>query len=391
MPPSRLSLLVPALIILVSFGAMASNQYHTLLMEHHHHFSAALIGHAVMIGAATQIFIPWMVLYASRWVPRPDFILRGVYLGLAFFLILYPMATSPITAMLTYWGSVISLNIAATLQTTLLLAVTRPHGDHWVLVLRSAGTLGYAMSSLLCSTLSERIGYTNLYWIFGSLALFAFLGSIQAGHYIPTESRKIDFRGVFIRLREKNTLTLVLALALANIAVFGATAVISNFIYNEIGGSPRQVGIAWSIATFTEFPLIWLTIPILKRYGLKVTLLTGVVSSTLRMGLIWLCTDIHWLYAIQIFHGLFFGTTLSMVGIFYARQYGPAAVHGLQLVGQSIYGGLASAIGGQLTGMIWSHFGLRSVYLVAFVLLLGALGALVFLFREPTPNTTAPS
>jgi len=385
MPAQRLTLLVPALIILMSFGAMASNQYHTLLLEHHHHFSAAQIGFTVMIGAASQILLPWAVLYASRWVPRPDFILRSAYLGLALFLVLYPLASTPATAMATYWGSVVSLNIAATLQTTMILAVARPHGEHWVLALRSAGTFGYALFSLLCSTLSERIGYTNLYWIFGAAAIVALLASLRAGHFIPAESRTVDFRGVLARLRERNTLVLVLAIALANLAVFGGTAIISNFIYNELGGTPRQVGIAWTIATFTEFPLIWLTIPVLKRFGLKATLLTGVVSSTLRMGLVWLCTDIHWFYLIQMFHGLFFGTTLSTVGLYYARQYGPAAVHGLQLAGQSIYGGLASALGGQLAGMVWSHYGLRTVYLVDFVLLGIALLILLLFFKEPSP------
>lgn len=361
---------------------MASNQYHTLLMEHHHHFTAAQIGHAVMLGAATQIILPWLVLFASRWVPRPDFILRASYLGLALFLFLYPQAPGPITAVLTYWGAVISLNIAATLQTTMILSVARPIGEHWVLGLRSAGTFGYASSSLLCSTFSEMIGYTNLYWIFGTAALIALGGSIKAGHYIPAESRTVDFWGVLRRLRERNTLILVLSIALANIAVFGGTAVISNFIHNELQGTPRQVGLAWTIATFTEFPLIWLTIPVLKRFGLKATLLTGVVSSTARMGLIWICTDIQWFYLVQIFHGLFFGTTLSTVGLYYARQYGPAAVHGLQLAGQSIYGGMASAIGGQMAGWVWSQYGLRQVYLVCFVLLSVALLSLLIFFKD---------
>jgi predicted MFS family arabinose efflux permease len=385
--PSPRTLVIPALIILMSFGAMAANQYHTLLMEHHHHFSALQIGHTVMVGAASQIVLPWIVLYASRWVPRPDIILRGAYLGLAIFLVLYPLAPTPTTAMLTYWGSIVALNIASTLQTTMILAVARPLGDHWVLALRSAGTFGYALSSLVCSTFSERIGYTNLYWIFGGAAIIALLGSLKAGDYIPAESRTVDFRGVFARLRDRNTLTLILAIALANLAIFGGTAIISNFIYNELGGTPRQVGLAWTIATFTEFPLIWLTIPVLKRFGLKATLLTGIVSSTLRMGLVWLCTDIHWFYVIQIFHGLFFGTTLSTVGLYYARRYGQNAVHGLQLAGQSIYGGLATALGGQLAGLVWSHYGLRTVYLVDFVLLAIALGILLLFFHDRMPET----
>jgi len=376
------TLVVPALIILMSFGAMAANQYHALIMEHHHHFSALQIGFTVMVGAASQVFLPWMVLYASRWVPRPDRILRGAYLGLALFLVLYPLAPTQGTAMLAYWGSVVALNVASTLQTTMIISVARPLGDHWVLALRSAGTFGYALSSLLCSTFSDSIGFTNLYWIFGGAALVALVASLKAGDYIPVESRGVDFSAVLRRLRERDTLVLVSSIALANMAIFGGTAVIGNYIYNELGGTPRQVGIAWTIATFTEFPLIWLTIPVLKRFGLKATLLTGVVSSTLRMGLLWMCTDIHWLYLIQIFHGLFFGTTLSTVGLYFARRYGQGAVHGLQLAGQSIYGGLASALGGQLAGMVWSRYGLRSVYLVDFVLLVLALGCLLFVFKD---------
>lgn len=368
---------------------MASNQYHTLVLDQHHRFSAAQIGHTVMIGAASQIILPWLVLYASRWVQRPDSILRGAYLGLAFSLLLFPHAPSQYSAMIAYWGAIVSLNVAATLQTTMILAVARPLGDHWVLALRSAGTLGYALSSLVCSTFADAVGYTNLYWLFALAGVVAFAGSWWAGNYIPAESRRVDFRSVLHKLADRETRILVGGIALANIAVFGGTAIIGNFIYHELHGTPRQVGVAWTIATFTEFPLIWLTIPVYKRFGLKATLLTGVVSSTLRMGLVWLCTDLSWFYLIQMFHGLFFGTTLSTVGLFFARRHGVESVHGLQLAGQSIYGGMASALGGQLAGVIWSHWGIRNVYLVDFLLLLTALTILVFFFKVPpaSPDT----
>jgi len=362
-----IALFLPALTIFLGFAAMASGQYHTLVLEHTHHFSAESIGTAVALGASSQIVLPWLLLYAGHKVRNPEKILRRAYLSLAGFLLAFPMVAGHSAAFACYFGIIASINVVSTMQSITMISQARPFGDHWVLVLRSMGTFGYATSCLLSSFLADRVSYLGLYCSFAIFALIAIFSSKRTKGKMPASPDPVRIPELAKKLWEPNTRNLIIGIAIANMAVSGATSVLSNFIHDEIGGSKSQVGVAWTVATFAEMPLIWSSIFFLKRFGVKGLILCGFTTSMLRMGLLWQVHTLSGLYMVQTLHGLFFGGSLSGVGIYLSRRYGDAAMNRLQLVSQSFYGGLAAAIGGKATGMVWSNFGLRAVYLAAFI------------------------
>jgi hypothetical protein len=166
--------------------------------------------------------------------------------------------------------------------------------------------------------------------------------------------------------------------------------VLSKFIHDDLGGSKSQVGIAWTVATFAEMPLIWSSIFFLKRFGVKGLVLCGFATSLVRMGLLWKVQSLSGLYLVQTLHGLFYGGSLSGVGIYLSRRYGDAAMHRLQLVSQSFYGGFAAAIGGKATGMVWASFGLRAVYFAAFLSMIAAFLWVLLGFKEETASAPEP-
>lgn len=373
----------PGLTLFFGFAAMAANQYHTLLLETVHGFTAQEIGTTVMFGASTQIFLPWIILrLGNRWL-RTDQILRASYLFMALFLIALPRVQSGYAAMFTYFALMISLNVCAVLQITSIIAVTRKKGDTWFFILRSGGTLGFATLCLVSSQLAKFMELKQLYLIFAAFSLAAYFSSFQTSHDNAPAKVRLQVRQVALELRKGSTPTLIGCMALANMAVFGAVSIIGNHMHHELTASPAQISKAWTIATFSEIPLIWLAILFMRRYGLKALMLTGLCTSTLRMLLIWQITDLHWFYATQVFHGLFFGATLSGIGIHLAHMYGTKSLHGMQMVSQLLYGGIATSLGGLASGWIWANFGLRSVYLVAFLCLLVATIWFTISYREP--------
>ena len=375
------SLLLPGLTILLGFAAMASNQYHTLVLELQHRYGAHSIGTAIALGASTQIILPWLLLFLGHKVRNPDRILRRAYLSLAISLVSFPMVQGHWLSLLAYFGIIASMNVGATLQSITIISSARPYGDHWVLLVRSMGTFGFAFSCLLSSLFANQIGFTGLYYGFAGFAILAIFVSKKSGVQMPQSSGPLVLKDLFAKLLEPNTRNLIVGIAIANLAITGATSVLSNYIHTELGGTKSQVSLAWTIATFAEMPLIWCSIFFLKRFGVKGLILSGIVTSTVRMGLLYVVRDLGALYVVQILHGLFFGATLSGVGIYLSRRYGDIMMNRLQLISQSFYGGLAAALGGKATGLIWEDFGLRSVYLAAFIALVASLIWLTFWFR----------
>lgn len=371
-------------MIWLGFAAMASNQYHTLLLEKQHHLGATAIGTTVALGASSQILLPWILLYAGNWFRNADKILRRAYLSLSICLAAFPFVEGQWLAMLCYFGIIASMSVGATLQSITIIAAARPKGDAWVLLLRSVGTFGFASSCLMSSLIAEQVGYEGLYLVFSFWGIVAIISSKKAGQSMPPDSSPVDMRDTFRRLTERKTLALLSAVFLANLAISGATSVLSNFIYNDLGGTKTQVSLAWTIATFAEMPLIWGSIFFLRRFGIKGLILTGFLCSTLRMGILSQVDTFGQLYVVQVLHGLFFGASLSGVGLWLAKRHGTDKLQRLQLVSQSFYGGVAAAIGGQATGMIWDAFGLRSVYFAAFLVLVVACTILIIGFREET-------
>jgi len=374
-------LLAPASMIWLGFAAFASNQYHTLVLETQHHFSAVAIGTTIAIGALSQMILPWVLLWLSHRIHKTENLLRISYLTLAISLISFPHLQQSALVIAGYFIIVASISSSATLQSISIITQARPLGDGWVLWLRSMGTFGFAASSLFSSLLAHWLGITGLYYLFAFWAFVAAASSFGMTAPFPQDREPWSLQKTWSALKDRNTLFLLGGIALANLAITAGTSVISNFIHGEIGGSHAQVSLAWTIATFAEMPLIWGSILLMRKFGLKGLLLSGIVSSFIRMTLLWKVDSIGSLYAIQILHGLFFGATLSGVGIWLAQRYGAARMRSLQLVSQSFYTGLSGVLGGQMAGMVWEAYGLRSVYLWASILLLTSIGIILIGFK----------
>jgi len=366
------SLWQPALMFYFGFAAYSAQQFHTVLLEFHHGFTENQIGTTLMLAAATQFATPFLILGLGKKISPPDRLLQAAYLLFALCLQILPRLESSRSVALCYILLTLATNAVFPMQITAILTASRHLGDEWFLALRSVGTLGFASFCLLASLLTQYIDVPAMYNLFSAAGVVAFLLSLTSRPMIPPQEPDTPVRNALQMLGQRQVLVWLGALALGNLSMFAGTSVLGNFIRHELHGTNAMVSFSWTLSTFAEIPLIWLSMILLRHFSLRTMILIGLGAAALRMGLTWIVKDYHWFVAIQLLHGLFYGAALSGFNLFLRRRFGTAHLYSLQLFAALAHGALASSLGGRLAGSVWHYLGLRNLYGVCAALLLGA-------------------
>jgi PPP family 3-phenylpropionic acid transporter len=349
-------------MVFFGFGSYASSLYHTILFEYHKGMNEAQIGNILMVAAIIQIMTPFLIIWSGRFVSNPNQILTWLFFGIAVNLIILPLIEGFYPILFFYTLLSFFIGGSFPLAITSILAASKSLSESWFLFARSMGTLGFALFCLFSAILAADIPLEQVYPFFALSALTAFILSKYNNH-LPRQITRPSVRHTIKLLSQHQTPRLLFIIALASIAAYGGTTLLGNFIRSELGGTNADVGKAWSIATFFEIPLIWAGIYLFRRMGLKNLMLAGIVILGIRFSLNAFCPSIEFFFYIQTIHGLFYGATLTGMGIYFRRVYGEQHVHHLQLFAGVIYGGLASALSGKIGTLIWEYQGLRTMYI----------------------------
>ncbi|MGL1936314.1 MAG: MFS transporter [Fibrobacterales bacterium] len=379
-----------ALLIFFAFGAIASFQYHGVVMEQNMGLSPKTIGTVFMIGALASVLAPLLVSVISALIPNPNTLLSLVLLTIALLYLFFPSLTNLYAIYATFFTLSFSVSLVFTIGQTNIQIATRSQGSGYFLFLRSIATLGFAISCLISSFLAESFTLQQVYYLFALFAIIALLFSLGNRSVIPTESRTTrtnvftSFATTVKQLSQKNTFLMVSAIFLANTGANMGSTLVGNFMQNELNGTNAMVGTAWYIATFAEVPLILLSITILKRFELKTLIAVGISVMLLRMALISITTTVPLFYLVQTLHGLFYGATLAGTSIFFKRVYGEKHLHLIQVYSAMVIAGLGGGLAGKLAGLIWEWYDLRMVYLVAS--LFGVASLILFTFFVKVPR-----
>jgi MFS transporter, PPP family, 3-phenylpropionic acid transporter len=168
-------------------------------------------------------------------------------------------------------------------------------------------------------------------------------------------------------------------------------AVINSFLslfLSDLGASGAQIGLAYTIASLSELPVMVLSPLVLRRWGARPLLLVAGLLYALRMALYIAAPSVGWALATQALHGLCFGA-LWTAGVVEAQRLAPP---GLESTAQSLFGlavfGLASALASALGGPIYRDYGAATLFgLVAVAALIGALGLLAGWLARPTQGS----
>jgi PPP family 3-phenylpropionic acid transporter len=236
------------------------------------------------------------------------------------------------------------------------------------------GGVGWSLSTLVFGWLSQRLGYGAAFVGYGALCVLTAAAALA----LPRPAlAAVDLRAAGrALLRDRRW-----ASFLGCVLLIGCCgAVINSFLslfLSDLGASDTEIGLAYTIASLSELPVMALSPLLLRRWGARSLLLVAGVLYALRMGLYIVAPAVGWALATQALHGLCFGA-LWTAGVVEAQRLAPP---GLEATAQSLFGmavfGVASTLASALGGQIYRDLGVLALFALAGALaLIGALGLL---------------
>jgi len=257
--------------------------------------------------------------------------------------------------------------------------------------LRLAGAAGWAVTGISVGYFISAIS-TEVIFIASSLSLFlAFFISLSLNDFNvdvkPNQPEKQNLKAV---LQNKMLLYLLAAVLLVSI---GATTIWNFYsIYmKEIGASATLVGYGLSFQGLCELPLFFFSAIIIRRLGIKTTLVVTLLATTLRLFLYSWVNDPYWAIAIELLHGvswsLFWVVCVESVNGLVPQQWRATG----QSVLYAVYFGAGQIAGNFWTGWLYDQqISIGHIFMLnGFLVLVVAVLCTIFIrFRDQTKNVS---
>jgi MFS transporter, PPP family, 3-phenylpropionic acid transporter len=226
--------------------------------------------------------------------------------------------------------------------------------------IRLWGAVGWGLVAPVAGMVVERLG---LAWPFYGYAIgmgFALLAAL-AFHF-PAGQVVVQFKaGMRSLLTSRRWMSFLLMVLLCGIGM--ATVNSYLFIHMEsLGMSKTLMGLALTVSTFSEIPVMFFAGRFLKRFNPRDLLLLALLVVGARL-LLYAISGQGWqILLIQLVHGFTF-PIIWVAGVSYADQVAPP---GLSASAQGMFGstlmGVGAALGGLLGGILLQGFGSVGMY-----------------------------
>ena len=255
--------------------------------------------------------------------------------------------------------------------------------------IRLGGTIGYGMAAPIAGVLVQNHGLKLAFW--GCAALFL-LGFIVSQKLVHGQLKADDPGGGSVRTLLTNPRwPLFLTVAFAGGI---ALAALNNYFFpymKELGANESTMGLALTIGTISEIPVLFFGNRLIKRlksYGLL--MLTMVVTG-IRLLLFAASGTPSLVLFIQFLNGLTF-PAMWVAGVSYADENAPA---GMSTTAQGLFGamvlGFGMAVGGFIGGPLLESMGGRGLYLVFGIVVLATVAIVTLIQRRlPAEQKTLP-
>ena len=243
--------------------------------------------------------------------------------------------------------------------------------------IRVGGTIGYGLAALAAGALVQSQGLRWAFWASAGLFVVALLVS-QKLVYAESSGPAPNLGRARALLANPRWLVF---LAVVFAGGFGLAAV-NNYLFpylKELGAGESTMGLALTVGTISEVPILFFANRFLKRLGAQGLLLLSMIITGLRMILFAVAGTPGVVLALQLLNGLTF-PAMWVAAVSYADEHAPA---GMRATAQGLFGattmGFGTAVGGFLGGPLLAGLGGRGLYLVygVVVLLIVALAALL--------------
>lgn len=249
--------------------------------------------------------------------------------------------------------------------------------------LRVGGTIGFGITSTIAGILVENQGLKVAFW--GGAILF-FLGFLVSQNLEHGQISKEDStnRGRLSELLKDPNWLLFLLIAFGG----GLSLAASNTYFfpymQELGASKSTMGLALTIGTLAEIPVMLFVDRMIRRFQPHGLLMLSMVITGLRLLLFAVWANPTFVVLIQLLNGLTF-PVMWVAGVAYADEHAPA---GLRASAQGLFSamvmGIGMAVGGFTGGLLLENLGGRGLYFVFGVVVFVIL-TLATLIRQKLP------
>jgi len=237
--------------------------------------------------------------------------------------------------------------------------------------IRMGGTIGWGIFALIAGKVFDAFGVRTLFYMFAGIMLINLFVSRKFS-FNKSEAHSADNGGIRVLLASRRWIFFLLVTLLGGVAATTVAAFLSPYM-QELGASGNQIGIAITIATFTELPVFYIGDRLVKRFGSYRLLMISLVLVGLRSLFYAAVHTIPMVYVAQVFSGAMF-PAMWVAGVAYADEHSPA---GLKSTGQGLFGamtfGFGSAVGGFIGGLLLASVGGRQMFFVFGVIILVGL------------------
>lgn len=250
---------------------------------------------------------------------------------------------------------------------------------------RVGGTIGFGISAWVAGNLVQSLGLKIAFY---GCALLLLLGLVVSQNLVHNPSRpSSQTSGDFRALLSNPRWLLFLALAFAGgISIAGNNTYLFPYL-KELGAPESQMGLAMTIGTITEIPILFFghyLLRWLKSYGL---LIAAMLVTATRLLLFAAADAPEQILVMQLLNGLTF-PAMWVAGVAYVDEIAPP---GLSATAQGMFGamvfGFGSAVGGFIGGPLLETVGGRGIYLT-FGMIVTAVLALAILGQRLLPKET---
>lgn len=249
------------------------------------------------------------------------------------------------------------------------------------------GSVGWGVMAPLAGELIENSGIHWAFWGYAALMLIGLFIALK----IPFQ--QIESAGSF-KSGIRTLLThrpWILFLAMVFVSGVGM-ATINNYLFiymASIGAGEGLMGIALTVSTLSELPVMFFGDRLLKRFGARGMLIVGMAIIGIRL-LLYSVTGLPWVVLIiQLIHGLTF-PIIYLAGVAYADQVAPP---GVKATAQGMFGstlmGIGAAVGGLLGGFLLGAYEASGMYRITGLFVLAALFLFVLVDRLSKTNRRA--
>jgi MFS family permease len=346
--------------LFLSVGAYVNIQFNSYLFQMGG-LSPREIGTVAALGSLAALFSP---LLAGWWTDRwghPRAVLAVYLVTGAGALAILPRLRGLAVLAPSFFLIQFALSPISPLCTSLVLSRT-PSRHGAFLAMRAMGTLGFFLVSVWLTSHLESIGLEGAYRIMALLLLASvpvYLG-LRRGT-ARAHRPGMELRAALAYLWNPRLRSVYFGCGLGYFCNALGVTVLGNYVTGPLGGSPRDIARAWEVATGFEMAFLVLSIPFVRRFGLKNFVLLGLAGTSLRWALAAWAPGFQLFLISQTLHGLMVAGVFTGQSLLLARLLPADRLASGSAAAALVNGGIMSVAGSALSGWIWEMAGLRAV------------------------------